>query len=48
MENYKFILTPSNKKAIIDFEELENKYGIFTSASQNCNSGITFSIFQEI
>lgn len=43
MEKYSFILTPSNKKSIIDFAELENKYRIFTSASENCNSGITFS-----
>ena len=43
MENYTFVLTPANRKAILNYCKLEERYHIFTIAAQNCNNGITFS-----
>lgn len=43
MENYTFILTPSNRKNSLNYLELEENFHIFSTATQNCNNGITFS-----
>lgn len=39
---YRFNLTAANRKALINFKDLEAQYHFFTNAANNCNLGITF------
>lgn len=42
MEYYRFQLLPANRKAGIDFEEIENNTNLFSVAAENCNQGLCF------
>lgn len=42
MELYRFKLTPADRKSTINFQEIENKYSLFSTASDNCSQGVSF------
>lgn len=42
MELYRFSLTPSNRKALLNFLEIENQHHLFTTAAHNCTYGVSF------
>lgn len=42
MELYRFKLTPADRKASLNFLEINNKYNLFTTAAANCSQGVTF------
>ncbi len=42
MHTYRFTLAPANRKINVNFKHLEDNYRIFSTAADNCNSGVTF------
>lgn len=42
MYSYRFKLTPADRKAVINFMDLEEKHHFFIQAAENCNLGVTF------
>lgn len=42
MEYYRFRLSPADRKAAINFEEIERNTNLFSVAADNCNQGLSF------